>query len=39
MHNLEGNGMKWGHTLMIVVVCLVTIWASNNIALVKNLVG
>jgi|GEM_PF-2696505 len=31
--------MKWSHTLYIVVIAAVVIWASNHIAAVKNLIG
>jgi hypothetical protein len=31
--------MKWGHLILGVVVVFVCIWASNNISLIKNVVG
>lgn len=31
--------MKWSHLLLGLVVVFVCIWASNNIAIVKNIVG
>jgi len=35
----EEKHMKWSHTLYIVVIAAVVIWASNHIAAVKNLIG
>lgn len=35
----EGNDMRWSHLLLGLVVVFACIWASNNIAFVKQITG